>query len=170
MDSHCDPTSNVPNKTGELGEELVVRWLCQRGWQILHRRWRSRWGEIDAIAQYPATDTPSEDAPPEQLIFVEVKTRSRGNWDADGLLSITPRKREKLWRTAEQFLAIYPQFSDVPCRFDVALVKCVRLKNCQIQTVSSWVDAGEIVLGKPLYVANARLTLHQYLTNVFDAT
>lgn len=169
MNSHCDPTSNTPHKIGELGEEFVVRWLHQQGWEVLHRRWRSRWGELDAIARYPATDAPSEDTLPEQLIFVEVKTRSRGNWDADGLLSITPGKREKLWRTAEQFLTVYPQFDDVPCRFDVALVKCDRLKTRQTQTVSSWVDVGEIVFGKPVYVANARLTLHRYLTNVFEA-
>ncbi|MGC9503065.1 YraN family protein [Baaleninema sp.] len=166
MDSSCDPTSNDPHKTGELGEELVVRWLKQQGWQILHRRWRSRWGEIDIIAKFPATPPTAKTS---QLIFVEVKTRRRGNWDANGLLSITSQKRKKLWRTAEQFLAVYPQFSNVPCRFDVALVKCDRLKTPPTQTISSWVDVSEILLKKPLYLANARLTLHQYLTDVFDA-
>ncbi|MDZ8135074.1 MAG: YraN family protein [Nostoc sp. DedQUE04] len=42
---HC------PN-SGELGEDLVAQWLQSTGWIILHRRFSSRWGEIDIIAEY----------------------------------------------------------------------------------------------------------------------
>jgi putative endonuclease len=84
---------------GLLGEELVIQWLQSTGWVILHHRWRCRWGEIDIIARlepqkksdkYPL---PSHSFP--MLVFVEVKTRSRGNWDLGGLLSITQQKQAK---------------------------------------------------------------------------
>jgi len=111
---------------GVLGEDLVAQWLRSKGWVILHRRWRCRWGEIDIIARKSSP----------MLVFVEVKTRSCGNWDAGGLLSITPQKQAKLWQTARSFLATYPLFGNYPCHFDVALVCCKPLSKTQRQELS----------------------------------
>ncbi|HHP7243191.1 MAG TPA: YraN family protein [Elainellaceae cyanobacterium] len=102
---------------GRLGEDWVAQWLACRGWAILQRRWRCRWGELDLIAQSSESESPL-------TIFVEVKVRSRGNWDANGLFSITPQKQAKLWRAAQLFLVAHPEFEQSPCRFDVALVSC----------------------------------------------
>lgn len=99
---------------GYWGEMFVQQWLQERGWQILNHRWRSRWGELDVVAQGP-------DAQP--LVFVEVKTRGDRTLDHHGLLAITPRKQARLWQTAEAFLAAFPHYSTVPCRFDLALVQ-----------------------------------------------
>jgi putative endonuclease len=106
------------NRIGKLGEEVVARWLEARNWRVLYHRWHCRWGEIDLIAQSP---------PPTVLAFVEVKTRSQGNWDAGGLLAITPQKQGKLRQAAALFLAEHPEWEQLPCRFDVALVSCRRL-------------------------------------------
>ena len=98
---------------GELGEKLVAVWLEFQGYQLLHQRWCCRWGEIDLVAREKSTNT---------LLFVEVKTRSQGNWDADGILAINFKKQQKIAKTAAMFLAQNPQLADCPCRFDVALV------------------------------------------------
>ena len=98
--------------TGKKGEEVVAQWLMSRGGEILHHRWRSKTGEIDLIAI--ESDT---------LLFIEAKTRNRSNWDADGLMAITPQKQARIYRTAELFLLKHPHLCEQPCRFDVAIVR-----------------------------------------------
>lgn len=113
--------------TDELGiaaEALVADWLIAQGWAIEFRRWRCRWGELDLVA--------CQMQPISTIAFVEVKARSRGNWDADGLLAITPQKQAKLIQAAQLFLADHPQWSDCACRFDVALVS-VRSSHLHLQ-------------------------------------
>lgn len=107
------------SNVGTLGEALVAQWLRDRGWLILQQRWHCRWGELDLVAGRPSPQEPTQ---PIALAFVEVKTRSRGNWDCDGALAITARKRAKLWKTAQLFLAAHPAWAELPCQFDVALV------------------------------------------------
>jgi putative endonuclease len=106
--------------TGEFGEEVVAQWLISRGIEILYRRWRWRGGEIDLIAIDPTDSKAGESG---TLLFIEVKTRDRRNWDEDGLLAITDRKQAKLINSAVLFLARSPQFAECPCRFDVAIVR-----------------------------------------------
>ncbi|MBD2138529.1 YraN family protein [Anabaena sp. FACHB-1237] len=108
-------TYNYPD-IGDIGEDLVVNWLISQGWKILHRQFHSRWGEIDIIAEcHDSTGSCI-------LAFVEVKTRSSGNWDNHGKDAITTKKQAKLWKTAAVFLGNYPEKADCFCRFDVALV------------------------------------------------
>jgi putative endonuclease len=107
-------TSHYPN-IGILGEELVAQWLQSTGWNILQRRFRHRLGEIDIIAESLTKQLPT-------LAFIEVKTRSVGNWDEGGKYAISSKKRQKIWQTAELFLSQYPEKADCICRFDVALI------------------------------------------------
>ncbi|MGB3298138.1 MAG: YraN family protein [Phormidesmis sp.] len=106
---------------GTLGEQLVFDWLIAKRCQIIHRQWHSRFGEIDLIAKGYSGEGKLRC---EMLAFVEVKTRSQGNWDADGLLAIAQSKQNKLRTTARYFLVRHPHLSELPCRFDVALVRC----------------------------------------------
>jgi len=157
---------------GRLAENLVAQWLTQKGWNILHRRWRCRWGEIDLIAQ---SSVHSAGAAIPMLAFVEVKARSRGNWDADGLLAITPQKQGKVCQTARMFLAKYPYLAELPCRFDVALVSCQPTRNISRPTPSIDLIQTEsdptlppIHLGESIIMAGYCLCLQQYLEGAFD--
>ena len=94
---------------GRRGEETAGRHLVSAGYRILERRYRTRAGEIDFIAQDGDT-----------LVFVEVKTRSslacgRPAEAVDG------RKRGRIARAASLYLARRggPEAS---CRFDVVEV------------------------------------------------
>ncbi|MCY7366703.1 MAG: YraN family protein [Chamaesiphon sp.] len=134
--------------TGKTGEEVVAQWLVSRGGRILHQRWRWKRGEIDIIAI--ASDT---------LLFIEVKTRNRSNWDADGLLAITPQKQARIVSTAQLFLVKHPHLAELPCRFDVAIVRH--------QPVSRSLD------GTPLHIftdptTKQSLLLTGYISGAFD--
>ena len=117
------PPSHYPD-IGDIGEDLVAEWLKSTGWNILERRFSCRWGEIDIIAEYNDPKEPT-------LVFVEVKTRSRGSWDAGGRNAITAKKQAKICQTAEIFLVQYPEKADYSCRFDVALVFSQRYSHQQ---------------------------------------
>ncbi|MBD6615186.1 YraN family protein [Komarekiella sp. 'clone 1'] len=169
------PPSHYPD-IGQLGEDLVDQWLQSTGWMILHRRFSCRWGEIDIIAQYQGKaggakrqegdkgENSSLITQDSILIFVEVKTRSSGNWDAGGRSAITPQKQAKLWRTAEIFLAQYPEKADYPCRFDVAIVYCQQIsKNLTGVTVIQEALATSSVAGY-------KLKLQEYIPAAFDSS
>ncbi|KGF72306.1 hypothetical protein DO97_09335 [Neosynechococcus sphagnicola sy1] len=136
---------------GAQGEDFVAQWLEAQGWLILYRRWRCRWGELDLVAHYRGEEVQTPRAA--ALAFVEVKTRSASNWDADGLLAITAAKQAKLWQAARQFLAEHPYLSDLPCRFDVALVRCQR-------------PVKDLRPGTP--VPPSQFQLHEYIPGAFD--
>ena len=145
---------------GELGEELVACWLQGQGWEILYRRWRCRWGELDLIAHQSKEPC---------LIFVEVKTRRQRNWDADGLLAITPHKQAKIRQTAELFLADRPDLAILPCRFDVALVRSEGISSHSRQNyidLDSFPLDRQFQLGQAVLMQGHQLILQDYLKGV----
>jgi putative endonuclease len=145
-------------KTGALAEELVAQWLQQQGWNILHRRWHCRWGELDLVAHSPmySLDRPAS------IAFVEVKARRRSNWDLDGRLAITAQKQAKLWQTAELFLATYAQYAQLPCQFDVALVRV------HPQSACTKPSASPITLGQPVSMGTGCFSLQHYVPAAFE--
>jgi putative endonuclease len=80
---------------GALGEQLAVDHLTDLGLQILHRNWRCRYGELDAIACDPTTRT---------VIFVEVKTRTGDGYGGVAQAVSDPKVR-RLRRLAGLWLA-----------------------------------------------------------------
>jgi putative endonuclease len=81
---------------GQLGEQIAEEHLAHRGYSIVARNFRTRYGELDIIA-----------ADDRSLVFCEVKTRIAGTRRGpDGPLdAIGPRKRDRLRRMATQWLA-----------------------------------------------------------------
>jgi putative endonuclease len=151
---------------GALAEALVAQWLVGQGWEILEKRWHCRMGELDLVA-YRSPSRPKALA---NLAFVEVKARSSGNWDADGMLAVNTQKQAKLWRSAQLFLATYPFLAELPCSFDVALVHCRRVtgRRATGQTEGALQISSPVELGKGVAIAGYFLTLKQYIPAAFD--
>jgi putative endonuclease len=91
---------------GDEGERLTCRFLKRAGMRIITRNFRVALGEIDVIARDGRT-----------LVFVEVKTRRRG----DPFEAVTAEKQRRLTRAALVFLKKHGLL-DAPSRFDVVSV------------------------------------------------
>ena len=94
---------------GELGENLACDELRRRGYAILERRYRTRFGEIDIVARHG-----------DVLVFVEVKARM-GSAFGTGAEAVTAFKQRRVAQMAADFLA-RRRLHDRPCRFDVVTV------------------------------------------------
>jgi putative endonuclease len=79
---------------GDTGEQLAAEHLNRRGFQILDRNFRTRWGELDIVACDGRT-----------IVFCEVKTRVASRVGRDPLESVHPRKRAQVRRMAGRWLA-----------------------------------------------------------------
>lgn len=159
--SSSSTDKNQSTNTGILGEDLVAQWLLGEGWQILARRWRCRWGELDIVA---LENRPQSSSP--ILVFVEVKTRRRRNWDEDGLLSITESKQEKLCLAASIFLSDRPDLADYPCRFDVALVRCSAGPKKMANDLATPLI---VKLGHPVAIWDYQFVLQEYIKSAFNS-
>lgn len=78
--------------TGKYGEWLAARYLKKGGYTILERNYKNPIGEIDIIAMDG-----------EQLVFVEVKTRSSDEF-GEPCEAIDYKKRRKIINTARLYL------------------------------------------------------------------
>jgi putative endonuclease len=93
-------------RSGAWGEELALRYLTKRGYELVERNYRTRYGELDLILRHEDT-----------LVFVEVKLR-RGLGFGDPLEAVTPRKQAAIRALAERYLSDRkPDFEAI--RFDV---------------------------------------------------
>ena len=147
---------------GDLGEQLLSRWLELHDYQILKRNWRCHWGEIDIVVQDKTSNL---------IAFVEVKTRSDRNWDADGLLAIDSNKQQKLIQTASLFLAKHPELAELPCRFDVGLVSYQLLNtksNSAVNLGSEVAKVNSLEIAEAIVIDRYLLRVREYLQAAFD--
>ena len=94
---------------GKWGEERAVRELERRGYAILARRYRTRHGEIDIVADDDGT-----------MVFVEVKVRETAECGS-AAEAVTAHKQRRLTSMAVDYLA-RNHVTDRPCRFDVVAI------------------------------------------------
>ena len=96
------------NLLGKTGEDLAAAYLAEKGYEILHRNWRSSHYEIDIIALKENV-----------LHFVEVKMRSTITY---GLPEegVTKRKFQRLLNAADEFLHLHPQYRHV--QYDILAI------------------------------------------------
>jgi putative endonuclease len=100
-------------RLGARGEELAARHLEARGFEVVERNFRTRYGELDIVARDSRF-----------LLFCEVKTRiARHAPGADALgpfAAIGPRKQRQVRAMAREWLAQGPPEGGRPpeLRFD----------------------------------------------------
>lgn len=80
-------------ETGILGESIALGYLVDKGYEVVEKNYRTRYGEVDLILR-------DEEA----LVFVEVKAR-RGREFGDPLEAVTPGKQARVRIMAEAYLA-----------------------------------------------------------------
>ena len=96
-------------RLGEEGEALACTTLEALGYSIIQRRYRTRLGEIDIVADDHGT-----------VVFVEVKTKTDCSF-SDPVESVTKQKQRRLVSMGEQYVACHG-LDTTPCRFDVVTV------------------------------------------------
>lgn len=86
---------NHRQSTGKLGETIAATYLQKKGYHIIERNFRARYGEIDIIAEKGKT-----------LVFVEVKTRI-GTAFGTPEEAVTPRKLREVYETTQYYVDVH---------------------------------------------------------------
>ena len=95
---------------GAAGEELAAAYLEARGYQIVERNYRRRWGEADIIA----LDSDGSH------VIVEVRSRSDRRYVVEAAQSVGPRKQQQLRRLAHGLMS--EQETEIDIRVDVMVI------------------------------------------------
>jgi putative endonuclease len=95
---------------GRLGEDLACGEIERRGYAVLTRRYRTRYGELDIVAQHEG-----------MLVFIEVKTRDNCDFGHPAE-AVTPEKMRRLYLMATDYVA-RGSIREVAFRFDVVAVE-----------------------------------------------
>lgn len=101
---------------GEQGEEQASELLRSKGYIILERNYRCRFGEVDIIARRG-----------EELVFVEVRTRTSTAFGRPEE-SVNYRKAQRLALVASHYLS-RQGWPATACRFDVVAILGDRVEH-----------------------------------------
>jgi putative endonuclease len=93
-------------QTGRQGEKLAEKYLRKKGYKILARNFRLRFGEIDLVAADGKT-----------IVFVEVKTKT-GEQFGEPWEMINQHKLEQIKKMGRVYL-IKQGMNEAACRIDV---------------------------------------------------
>ncbi len=103
--------SNKPkNKTYQFGvtcENIAQNFLKLRGYSILHKRYKTKHGEIDLIAKKSST-----------LVFIEVKARKKNELIE---VILRPKQIERIKNSALFFISQNEEYQEFDVRFDFIL-------------------------------------------------
>lgn len=95
-------------KRGVMAEFIAARFLNAKGYDIVAKRYKTRYGEIDLIAKRG-----------NMIAFVEVKRRKDAQTAAYAVL---PRAQARIANAARMWIAENPHTMECDIRFDVVLV------------------------------------------------
>ena len=113
-----DPKSPAPARvaafrTGISAEARAGAYLMAKGYRILAKRFRTRYGEIDIVARRRNL-----------VAFVEVKARATLD---DAAYAVTTRQQARIIAAAQAWLAAHPEHAEFELRFDAMLIAPRRL-------------------------------------------
>lgn len=111
------------SKVGKLAENFAVVFLSQKGYKIIDRNFRSRFGEIDIIAVKNS-----------KLVFVEVKARWNSKFGSP-VEAVTPQKIWKISKTGEYYSLLHPESP-----------KGLRIEVVSLEIENGRVDKAEIIV------------------------
>jgi len=111
---------------GKKGEELALRFLKKRGYQIIERNYVCKMGEMDIIAREK-----------DILAFIEVKTRTSTTFGPPQL-AVNPKKQSQMSKVALHFLK-EKRLEDAKARFDVVAI-ALGLKGAEIELIKDAFD------------------------------
>lgn len=114
------PTSD----SGRLAEDYASKLLTSKGYKVIERNFRSRFGEIDIVAIDGDT-----------LVFAEVKARWSRKFGAPEE-AVTPQKIWKIKQTGEYFSITHPELP----------------KKLRIDVVSLEIQGGHVAFAKIIKV------------------
>lgn len=117
------PGKSPTSALGKLSEDFACEFLLSKGYKIITRNFRSKFGEIDVVALDKNT-----------LVFIEVKARwslKFGNPEE----AVTPWKLAKVVKTAEYFCQLH---SDLPkkLRIDVVALEISGRKVSSVKLIN----------------------------------
>ncbi len=102
---------NINTKViGNEGENKALEFLLHNGYELLHKNWRTRFGEIDIIVKKDNL-----------IVFVEVKSLPKGNLDYLSKV-LNKDKQERIIKTSKRFLLNNRQYSNSYIRYDVIVI------------------------------------------------
>ena len=104
--------------TGDKGEAIACAYIKKKGYRIRNKNFRSRFGEVDIIADDSNT-----------LCFIEVKSRSK-NYHGRPEEFVDSRKQQKLIKTSKSYITTH-DIKDIPMRFDIVAVD-LSLSTCRL--------------------------------------
>ena len=122
-------------KTGEIGENIAVKFLVKHGFSVLDRNYTKKWGEIDIVAEKA-----------NKIYFIEVKSVSHETL-ANNVLRETsdyrpednmhPWKLKRLSRTIQTYLLSEKITDEKEWQVDLLVVYLdIKNKKAKIKVVS----------------------------------
>ncbi len=96
-------------KVGNVGEGLACRFLEGRGFKIIERNYRKKWGELDIVAEKS-----------EVLHFVEVKAISNPNFRPED--AVRAWKKQRMSRAIRTYLLDRKISDETDFQIDIAAV------------------------------------------------
>jgi putative endonuclease len=113
LEKRASPAGVAAFRTGLSAESRAAAYLMAKGYRILAKRFRTRYGEIDIVARKRHL-----------VAFIEVKARASLD---EAAYAVTPRQQARIIAAAQGWLMAHPEHAEFELRFDAMLIAPRRL-------------------------------------------